>query len=81
VLCEHALTLLLCRLLSLSCLMGLLLLILVRLHRWLMSLLDMRGTLCLVTTLSLLLLLLLLLLQVGHCSHGLVNESAQVVVM
>jgi hypothetical protein len=35
----------------------------------------------LVTTLSLLLLLLLLLLQIGHCSHGLVDESAQVVGM
>jgi hypothetical protein len=79
VLSEHALTLLLCWLLSFSCLLGSLLLVLILLHHWLMSVLAMRVKLCLVTSLSL--LSLLLLLQIGHCSHGLVDESAQVVGM
>jgi hypothetical protein len=62
-------------LLWLSCLLGLLL-VLILLHHWLVPLLPLKLKLCRFTNLS-----LLLLLQVGHCSHSLMNESAQVVIM
>jgi hypothetical protein len=61
-------------LLWLSCLLGLLL-VLILLHHWLVPLLPLKLKLCRFTNLS------LLLLQVGHCSHSLMNESAQVVIM
>jgi hypothetical protein len=64
-------------LLRLSCLLGLLL-VLILLHHWLMPLLPLlplKLKLCRFAGLS------LLLLQVGHCSYSIMNESAQVVIM